>query len=244
MPAASSFLVVSFTALAVGLALGFVAAVYAALRRTGRSAREARRGAALAALGAAAWLGLTGGLAAAGKLTFSGQPPTMPVLMAALLALALGLGLSPLGRRLALGLPLAVLVGVQGFRLVLELLMHRAYAEGLMPVQMSYEGLNFDVATGATALVVAALLAAGRLPRWGVWLWNGLGLLLLVNVVVVSVLSTPLPLRVFMNEPANVWIARAPWVWLPTVMVVAALLGHVLVFRRLWHERAAAPALA
>ena len=47
-----------------------------------------------------------------------------------------------------------------------------------------------------------------------------------------------------MNEPANVWITHAPWVWLPTVMVFAAILGHVLVYRRLWIQRAAASASA
>jgi hypothetical protein len=36
-----------------------------------------------------------------------------------------------------------------------------------------------------------------------------------------------------MNEPSNIWVTQAPWVWLPAVMVLAALLGHVLVFRRL-----------
>jgi hypothetical protein len=45
------------------------------------------------------------------------------------------------GRRSGLRLPLAALVGYQGFRVVVELLLHRAYVEGLMPVQMSYSGL-------------------------------------------------------------------------------------------------------
>ena len=34
-----------------------------------------------------------------------------------------------------------------------------------------------------------------------------------------------------MNEPANTFITRAPWVWLPAVMVLAAVMGHALVFR-------------
>jgi hypothetical protein len=74
------------------------------------------------------------------------------------------------------------------------------------------------------------------MPLWGVRLWNWMGLALLVNIVVISNLSAPTPLRVFMNEPANEWIARAPFVWLPAVMVLTALLGHVVVFRRLRME--------
>jgi hypothetical protein len=137
------------------------------------------------------------------------------------------------GGRLAAGVPLAALVGVQAFRFPLELAMHRAYEEGLMPVQMSYSGRNFDIVTGVTAILVAGLLLAGRMPAWGVRLWNWMGLALLVNIVVIANLSTPTPFRVFMNEPANVWISRAPFVWLPAVMVLTAFIGHIVVFRRL-----------
>ena len=48
--------------------------------------------------------------------------------------------------------PLWILVAVQGFRLPLELAMHRLYERGIMPEQMSYSGRNFDIVTGATAL--------------------------------------------------------------------------------------------
>jgi hypothetical protein len=34
-----------------------------------------------------------------------------------------------------------------------------------------------------------------------------------------------------MNEPANTFITHVPWVWLPAVMVLAAVMGHALVFR-------------
>ena len=74
-------------------------------------------------------------------------------------------------------------------------------------------------------------------------IWNVAGILLLTNILVVALLSAPTPLRVFHNEPANVWITQAPWVWLPAVDVLAAVLGHVLVYRRLRHEaRNSAPA--
>jgi hypothetical protein len=39
-----------------------------------------------------------------------------------------------------------------------------------------------------------------------------------------------------MNEPANVWVTRPPFVWLPAVLVLAALLGHLVLFRRLANE--------
>jgi hypothetical protein len=171
--------------------------------------------------------------AASGVLRFEAHPPGLLVLLPVMFAGLIWLSRSGLGARLAGGIPLAVLVGWQGFRLPLELLMHRALREGLMPPPMSYEGLNLDILTGASALVLAVLLAAGRAPHRAVRIWNVAGLLLLANVVVIAILSAPTPLRVFRNPPANVWITQFPFVWLPTVMVATALLGHLLIFRRL-----------
>jgi hypothetical protein len=233
MVKASSFLIWTFASLSVLVALALPLGLYRASRRLGRPLAEALRVAVIAGVGAALWLGITAAAAAAGALTFTGTPPTMILMLAFILALAAGLGLSPMGGRLAAGLPLAALVGVHAFRFPLELIMHRAYEEGLMPVQMSYSGLNFDIVTGATAIAMAGLLVARRMPPWGVRLWNWMGLALLVNVVTIALLSAPTPLRVFMNEPVNVWVTRAPFVWLPAVMVLTALLGHIVVFRRL-----------
>lgn len=39
-----------------------------------------------------------------------------------------------------------------------------------------------------------------------------------------------------MNEPANVWITHTPFVWLPMVMVMMAMVGHIVVLRRLRSE--------
>jgi hypothetical protein len=240
MDSGSMGLMAAFVALPLLVAAAFVTGVRWSVVRSGGTAGSANRQAAVAALVTAAWMGGMLVLAWSGRLSFETRPPTMLPVLFAMVALGSWTGLSGVGRRLALGLPLAALVGVQAFRLPLELGMHRAYGEGLMPVQMSYSGYNFDIVTGASAVVLAAVLVAGRAPVWLVRVWNWMGFALLVNVVTIAVLSTPLPIRLFHNEPVNVWVTQAPYIWLPTVLVLAALLGHILVFRRLRAEAAAA----
>ena len=228
LPAPSPILVGGFILLALAVAAGFVAAV----RRSGGRTVPA-------AAVTAVWLTFTGGLAAARLLTFE-TPPTMLPVLAGSLGLGVAIALGPVGRRLA-ALPIALLVGAQAFRIVVEILLHRAYAEGLMPVQMSWSGRNFDIVTGAAALLLAPLLARQR-EEWSrtlVLAWNTLGLALLLNVVTVAILSAPTPMRRFMNEPANTWITQFPFVWLPAVMVVTALAGHLVIFRRLLADRRA-----
>ena len=234
LPVASTGLLAGFIALAAALAALFTVGVYWSSSRTGAAPTVARRRATIAAGAAVAWMLLTGVAAARGLLHFE-PPRTMIALFPAVFGLAALVALSPLGRRLAVGLPIAVLVGVQSFRVVVEVLLHRAYNEGLMPVQMSYSGRNFDIVTGLTAIAVA-LIVARQGASWSrplVFAWNTLGAVLLVNILVVAILSAPTPMRRFMNEPANVWITQFPWVWLPAMMVLAAIAGHVLVYRRL-----------
>src|SRR5436189_87673 len=125
---------------------------------------------------------------------------------------------------LVVGLPVAVLVGSQVFRFPLELLMHRAYTEGVMPVQMSYSGRNLDILSGVSAGLLGLALARGPVPRWLVTAWNLGGLALLVNIVTVAVISTPL-FRWFGDDKLNTWVTYPPFVWLPAVMVTAALIG-------------------
>ena len=53
----------------------------------------------------------------------------------------------------------------------------------------------------------------------------------LVNVVIVALLGTP-RFRYF-GEHLTVWITYPPFVWLPAVMVLAALAGHLVIFSAL-----------
>jgi hypothetical protein len=232
VPAGSPALRGAFVLLAVGVAALFPVAVWWSAIRAALGRSRIARETALAATATILWLVATHAAASFGWLHFS-PPPTMMLVFVTVFAIAIGLALSPVGRRIALHVPLAVLVGFQAFRVVVELLLHRAYTEGLMPIQMSYAGRNFDIVSGLTAIPVAVWLAAGGRSARVLLAWNTLSVGLLLNILGIALLSAPTPFRVFMNEPSNVWITQAPWVWLPAMMVLAAVAGHALVYRRL-----------
>lgn len=150
--------------------------------------------------------------------------------------LTVWLGASKYGGFLARSLPLWALVGINSFRLPLELLMHRAANEGVMPMQMSYSGQNYDIVTGVLALLVGLLCKFGEPPLRLVRIFNVVGFVFLINVIVIAVLSMPLPIRQYMNEPANTWVAYFPFIWLPVFLVCLALLTHIVILRRLVSE--------
>ena len=187
------------------------------------------------------WTAVVSVAAFTGLLLPTGRPPVAFLLLfAGILLLGIVLARSTIGERLATGLPLAVLVGFQAFRFPLELAMHRAHSEGLMPVQMSYSGRNFDIVTGVTALLLAIALHLARLPLWVVRAWNWMGLALLVNIVTVAMLSTP-AIAYFGPDRLNVFVFQMPYTLLPAVMVLAAWAGHLIVFRALSSRAASRP---
>jgi hypothetical protein len=130
-----------------------------------------------------------------------------------------------------------LLIGYQAYRIPVEIMLAALHAEGAIPEIMTWHGRNWDILTGVTAPVVAWLAATGRIGAMSVLAWNLLGLGLLVNVVTHAVLSVPGPLQVFTAPPQLTLPLGFPFIWLPMVIVLAALLGHLLVFRKLWAER-------
>jgi hypothetical protein len=227
-PVVAAFVVIPFL-----LAVTLVWATLTAWRQSGASESVARRAAIVVGADAAAWMALTWVAAASGLLQrWDRTPPPFLVLILTMVVLSAILAFGGVGTRLAHHIPLWMLVAMQSFRLPLELAMHALVARGIMPVQMSYSGRNFDIITGATAIVVAVLLKKGYAGRRLAALWNVLGFALLVNVVSVAIASMPL-LRMFGDDRVVTFVTYPPFVWLPAVMVLAALAGHLVIFRAL-----------
>lgn len=231
-----------FMALVILIAAGYVAATYWSGLRLHVPAAQNLRQSLLVAVTVSGILGFSTVAASTGRLSrFDVMPPYVLRFIVPHVMLTMILSRSPFGRRLAMGLPISVLVGFQAFRILVELLLHRFYLQGLIPVQMTFAGRNFDILSGLTAIPLAWFAARSQVPRWMLYAWNFLGLALLINIVGTAIVSMPGPLRLFTNDPANTLIARWPYIWLPTFLVTTALMGHLLLFRRLRREREAQP---
>ncbi|TAK14491.1 MAG: hypothetical protein EPO35_09375 [Acidobacteria bacterium] len=185
-----------------------------------------------------AWLALFGLVAQSGALQrFDRFPPPMAIMIVGVLIVSVAIGASSFGRN-AMAMPLVSLIGLQAFRLPLELLMHRGVALGIVPVELSYTGYNFDIVTGIGAAAIALALSRGiAVPRRVIWLWNVYGLACLAVIVVVAVLGSPMVHR-FGTDPrhVNTWVLFVPYVLVPTTLVVTALSAHLVITRALWRS--------
>lgn len=237
MPQASFFAQATIIALVTILAALFIVAIRKA-RTSGEPTSTTLRWTGAAILIVTVWLVSSTLLAESGLLReFDRRPP--PFLLFAwgfTLATAI-LAFSLVGTRLIQGVGIAGLIAFQAFRIPVELWLHRLYQEGVVPVQMTYEGRNFDILSGILGLGLGIWALRSQPPRWAIWLFNVVGLALLINIVTVAILSAPTPVRRFFNEPANTFVADWPFVWLPAFLVQAAWFGHLLVFRWLRSNR-------
>lgn len=138
-------------------------------------------------------------------------------------------------------IPQENIIKLQVFRFYVEVLLWALFASALLPVQMTFEGRNFDVITGASAVFlttrISGFMLLDKLSKALLILWNVLGLGLLINIVVIAILSMPTPLRYFMNEPANTIVTEFPISLLPAFLVPLAYMLHILSLRKVFTKK-------
>ena len=185
-------------------------------------------------IGVAFWVILLTVLSLSGFFAdYSAIPPRIGMAVAIPLPIVLVFAYSRTGREWLQRTPPQRLVYLQAFRILVECMLWLYVVRGLIPVQMSFEGRNFDVLSGLFAIPVGYFsLVRKTWPRWIVLVYNIAGLALLINVLIISVLSMPTPLRYFHNEPANTLLAYFPYIFLPGLLVPLAYSLHILSLRQ------------
>jgi hypothetical protein len=158
-------------------------------------------------------------------------PPLLPIVT---LVAFVGIGFFVASKRVGewlTYLPQTALIALQSFRFFVELILFRLAKTPLIPVEMTFTGRNFDILIGASAPVFAFYLykkkSEPEKTRLPLLVWNGLGLLLLAQVLITGFMMRPVGLGLF------------PYIWLPSFLVPFGVLLHALSIRKL---RSKAPA--
>lgn len=155
--------------------------------------------------------------------------PRLPLFFAVVNLVAVAFALSPMGKTLSVGLPLSSLILFQGFRLPLELILHAWAGQGVIPTTMTWSGSNFDIVSGILAFVCYSFADK---HRWVAWVFNVVGLGLLINVMRVAVMSSPLPFAWNVSPPLQLAF-HVPYVLIAPVFVAGAFAGHLILLRAL-----------
>jgi hypothetical protein len=164
---------------------------------------------------------------------FTSLPPKFFIVLIIPLITIIILTFSKTLKAILRAIPQENIIRLQSFRVFVEILLWLLFIKNILPVQMTFEGRNFDVLSGLTAPVFAYLSFKKSLSKTALVIWNVLCLGLLINIVIIALLSAPTPFRVFMNEPANTIVTYFPVVLLPAFLVPLAYGLHFFSLRQL-----------
>ena len=141
------------------------------------------------------------------------------------------------GARVALAFPLWLILGLQSFRIVVELFLHRLWIAGVIPKMLTFAGANVDIYIGASAPVIAWLFTRGAVGLKSVLIWNVLGLLALMNIVSRAVLTAPGAFNFIHTEIPNRMFGTFPFMFIPGFFVPLAAGLHLLALRSIASNR-------
>ena len=180
-----------------------------------------------------AWLLVIGVLGAAGMFLRAGRvPPYFAAVGLLPSAAAVAYVCSPAGTVLLARTSAAWLIGLQSFRVLVEIVLWALAREHRLSLLLTFEGRNLDILVGLTALPVAWLCEVRRAwPGWVAVVWNVAGIAILANVVIRALLSAPTPFQMIHTEPPTTIITTLPYIWLPGFLVPLALSLHVASLR-------------
>ncbi|MEQ6166098.1 hypothetical protein AAOE16_02795 [Ekhidna sp. MALMAid0563] len=120
------------------------------------------------------------------------------------------------------------IIYIQSFRIAVELLIYGGFLNEVFPKKATFEGLNYDILVGASALIIGALVQKGILKSKGILIWNILSLAIL-SVTVFSFVSSYY-FSDIMSE--NFQFVRLPYVFLASILLPMAVFYHVISIRQ------------
>jgi hypothetical protein len=124
------------------------------------------------------------------------------------------------------------LIALHVLRLPIELVLYQLFLQKQVPVQMTFIGWNFDIVMGLSAIgMLAYYLSGKRINKYLFLAWNLSGLLLLTIIVVIAILSSPLPLQQIAFEQPNIAVLQFPYVYLPAYIVPVVYSSHFLLIK-------------
>ncbi|WP_300666259.1 hypothetical protein [Fluviicola sp.] len=127
------------------------------------------------------------------------------------------------------------LLAVHLLRLPVELVLYQLFLNKQIPVLMTFRGWNFDILMGITAIFLLLYLIITRKnpARPFFIVWNIAGIFLLTTIVLIAILSSPLPIQLIGFDQPNIALLKFPFALLPAYIVPIVFLSHVLTLRNL-----------
>jgi len=125
---------------------------------------------------------------------------------------------------------------LHGVRLPVEIVLFALYNHEMVPELMTFEGRNYDILMGLTAPIIGGLFLKKKLSKSVLLLWNVVGLILVLLILINGILSAELPFQQFGFDQPNRGLNYFPFVLLPATIVPIVIWTHlsdIMILRKL-----------
>ena len=195
---------------------------------------KAVRGSRPASLISLVWMVLQSAIALSGFYLITNTiPPHFILAIAPPVILIAGLFVTEAGRRFVDRMNLKWCILVHIIRIFVEATLYWLFLYKQVPALMTFEAGNLDILAGLTVPFVWWAFNTGRIGRRGLFIWNTLCLLSVLNALARAMLSAPFRFQRFGFQQPTIAILHFPFVLLPAFIVPSVLLCHFAVFRKL-----------
>ncbi len=112
-------------------------------------------------------------------------------------------------------------------RFPIEIVLFYLFAYKAVPEIMTFEGFNFDIIVGIAAPIIGFLAWKKKINTKILLLFNSVGLILVLTILVIALLSSELPFQQFGFEQPNKAINYFPFILLPACIVPIVIYTHI-----------------
>lgn len=126
-----------------------------------------------------------------------------------------------------------MLILLHTVRVPVELILHQLYIGKKIPIEMTYLGYNYDILIGFSAILIYVLVKKNKIGVLGLKIWNFIGFLFVLNIVIISILSAQTPFQQIGFLQPNTAVLTFPYNLLPSIVVSCVIISHLALFVKL-----------
>lgn len=126
-----------------------------------------------------------------------------------------------------------LLLAIHILRIPIEFILYSLFKEKMLAREMTFIGYNYDIIFGVTALVFLIIgIFFRKIFYFQIFrLWNIFGICSVLIVVILGILSSPIPIQLIAYDQPNIAMLQFPYALLPNLVVPLVILSHIILLR-------------